>query len=174
LSRLLLGAAPPAGGGGGAVYMEGETGDGRVCWKLTSERRECLTPKSSMTKRERIERDECLKRQGGIRFKKKSRTTGEERDQAMVGEFAGLLEVIHPVSIPSIYMHQALDGTPLAADRPFIPTVQVRHQPHSSSKRPIIPHWRITGCFLVRPDWRCRLSGVRCWIFGQRVWRHGY
>jgi hypothetical protein len=35
-------------------------------------------------------------------------------------------------------MHQALDGTPLVADRPFIPTVQVPHQPHSSSKSPII------------------------------------
>ena len=33
-----------------------------------------------------------------------------------------------------IYMHQALDGTPLVADRPFIPTVQV--QPRSNSNFP--------------------------------------
>ena len=37
-----------------------------------------------------------------------------------------LLYLLLPVSVPSSnYMHQALDGTPLAADRPFIPTVQV-------------------------------------------------
>ncbi len=40
--------------------------------------------------------------------------------------------------LPSIFMHQVLDGTPLVADRPFLPTVQVFHQPHSSSKNPII------------------------------------
>ncbi len=66
-----------------------------------------------------------------------------------------------PVSNTVFYMHQALDGLPLAADRPFIPTVQVSHQPHSSSKSPII----LISEYLMnkmRPclDWRRVLSGV--------------
>ncbi len=72
-------------------------------------------------------------------------------------------------------MHQALDDTPLVAERPFIPTVQVSHQPRSSSKSPII----LISEYLMnkmRPclDWRRVLSGVWRWIFGQRVWRARY
>ncbi len=38
-----------------------------------------------------------------------------------------LLDLL-PFSIPSSYMHQALDGAPLELDRPFIPTVQVQRR----------------------------------------------
>jgi hypothetical protein len=60
----------------------------------------------------------------GRRLKKKSWKTEEERP----GE--GLKVCRPPLDHTAclntvIYMQQALDGTPLAADRPFIPTVQV-------------------------------------------------
>ncbi len=59
-----------------------------------------------------------------------------------------------------IYMHQALDGTLLEADRPFIPTLQV---PTASFKLKIsithISEYRITT-MRPCPDWRRVLSGV--------------
>jgi hypothetical protein len=89
------------------VHMEGELkrrGDGSVYWKLKSERREYLTPKSSTTKTKGVERDECLKRQG-LDASKKAEKTGEESRR----RFESLPASLRPY-IQSQYRHLYAPG----------------------------------------------------------------